>query len=111
MQLPDDSAQPVIHRYISRIFLGYIIGRYRLPPWPRSVAITGVWGYWTNVPEPITECALRLSERLYKLKDAPLGVLPNAYFDRLGEAASMRLRRDPDLDDMIAPYMRQWVVI
>jgi hypothetical protein len=95
----------------TQIRVDWIRGRYRLPPWPRSIRVTGTWGYWTAVPDMVRESCLRMAERVYKLPDAPLGVLPNAAYDRLGESMTERLRSDPDLAGWLQPYVREWVLI
>ena len=66
-----------------------------------GVRIVGVFG-WPAVPDAIAEAALLWSERLYKRKDAPFGVLA------FPEAGEMRLleKMDPDVLTLLKPYVR-----
>ncbi|MBK9219297.1 MAG: hypothetical protein IPL70_13285 [Uliginosibacterium sp.] len=67
----------------------------------RGVKIVGIFG-WPAVPDAIAEAALLWSERLYKRKDAPFGVLA------FPEAGEMRLleKMDPDVVTLLKPYVR-----
>ena len=69
----------------------------------RGVKIVGVFG-WPAVPDAIAEAALLWSERLYKRKDAPFGVLA------FPEAGEMRLleKMDPDVVTLLKPYVRMF---
>jgi hypothetical protein len=75
----------------------------------KGVQISGIFGYVAGTsidcPDPIHDAAALLSERIYKRKDAPLGVAGNV---TLGQQpvriASISV--DPDIMDMLAPYRR-----
>lgn len=66
-----------------------------------GVKIVGIFG-WPAVPDAVAEAALLWSERLYKRKDAPFGVLA------FPEAGEMRLleKMDPDVVTLLKPYVR-----
>ena len=87
-------------------------GRYVFPRWPRGVRVTGSFGYWPSTPEPVAEAALRLCERLYKLADAPLGVLMGLGAAEGGmSVALMRVQQDRDIADLLAPFVRSWAFV
>ena len=54
-----------------------------------SLEVTARWG-WTSVPASVTEACLILAEELYKLKDAPFGVMG---FGGMGNV--VRVRENP----------------
>lgn len=68
----------------------------------KGVKIVGIFG-WPTVPAAVSEAALLWSERLYKRKDAPFGVLA------FPEAGEMRLleKMDPDVKTLLARYVRK----
>lgn len=76
-------------------------GDYDFPLVRRGVKIVGIFG-WPAVPAAISEAALLWSERLYKRKDAPFGVLA------FPEAGEMRLleKMDPDVKTLLLPFVR-----
>ena len=76
-------------------------GNYYFTTRPRGVKLTAVWG-WPAVPPAVAEAALLWSERLYKRKDAPFGVLA------FPEAGEMRLleKMDPDVKTLLQPFVR-----
>ena len=78
-------------------------GAYNFVRYEAGVQVTGIFG-WPAVPEPIAEAALLWSERLYKRKDAPFGVLA------FPEAGEMRLleKMDPDVLTLLKPYVRMF---
>lgn len=80
-----------------------INGRYEFPLLPRSVQIVGAWGFCAtgSAPAPIVEATLRLAERLYKLRDAPLGVAGTI------ETGVIRIASDRDLEGLLWPYRRR----
>ena len=78
-------------------------GNYDFVSYEAGVKIVGVFG-WPAVPDAIAEAALLWSERLYKRKDAPFGVLA------FPEAGEMRLleKMDPDVVTLLKPYVRMF---
>lgn len=77
----------------------------------KGVLVQGVFGYVagttaaTSCPDPIHDATLLLSERIYKRKDAPLGVAgPLALGQQPVRITSMSA--DPDIRDMLSPYRR-----
>lgn len=86
------------------------VGRYVFPYLPRSVKITGTWGYWTSTPTPVVEATIRMTERLYKLKDAPLGVV-QGLDAAAGGTSLMRVREDYDVMQLLNPYVKRWAVL
>jgi hypothetical protein len=65
-----------------------------------SVEITAKWG-WPAVPEPVKSAAMILAGRLFKRGDSLLGVAG------MGDLGAIMLRAvDPDVDRMLAPYVR-----
>lgn len=74
-------------------------GRYSFTDWQRHVKLTAIYG-WPSVPYPVTEAALLWSERLYKRKDAPFGILASI------ETGELRLLKemDPDVVTLLSPY-------
>jgi hypothetical protein len=74
-------------------------GNYSFSAAEKYVKITGIFG-WPSVPYPIAEAALLWSERLYKRKDAPFGILASV------ETGELRLLKemDPDVVTLLSPY-------
>lgn len=64
-----------------------------------SVHITARWG-WAATPEPIKAATLLLAAETWKLKDAPFGVAA------FGEFGSLRVRDNPKIETLIAPFRR-----
>ena len=79
-------------------------GRYWFP-WiyplsnPDRVKIVGVFG-WPAVPYLVKQVALQASEDIYKLKDAPFGVLGSA------DMGIMRITANPQMTEMLWSYVR-----
>ncbi len=73
----------------------------RFVPWPRSVAVTGVFG-WPEVPAPIREVASILVPRFVRrTREAPFGVVGLGY-----DGQAIRITRtDPDLCFLLDPYV------
>lgn len=69
-----------------------------------SLQVTAQWG-WAQVPDPVTEAALILAEEIFKLKDAPFGVAG------YGEFGAVRVRDNPKVARMLAPYRRDAVLV
>lgn len=72
-----------------------------------AVQITGVWGFGGDVPAPIREATLLQAARLFKRKDAPFGVAGSAEHGQLMTITSI----DPDVKQLIAPFIRQNMVV
>lgn len=87
----------------SEIRLNRDLGRYSFPTGERAVQLVGSFGYNAtgSHPAPIREACLRLAERLYKLRDAPLGVTGSV------ELGVVRVSTDRDLQEMLWPYRRR----
>lgn len=77
------------------------LGAYRFPLLAKAIEIVGSWGYCTlaNVPAPIVEAAVILTSRIWKRKDAPLGVLGGGEFEALRIASV-----DSDVNALIQTY-------
>lgn len=74
--------------------------------WPtaygeQTVRITGTWG-WPTIPPVVTQAAVIEAGRLYRRLDAPLGV---AGFGDIG-AIRVSTKLDPDVQQLLAPYVR-----
>ena len=68
--------------------------------YPRSVKITGKWG-WPTVPAPIVDATSILATRILKRRrEAPFGIVS------FGDEAVRIARTDPDLALLLAPYVR-----
>lgn len=80
---------------------------YNFPTHRYAIQITGVWGYGENTPAAIREATLLQAARLYKRKDAPFGVAGNAEHGQLQTISSV----DPDVKELLKPYMRHWMVV
>lgn len=77
-------------------------GRYGFPRGiQRGVKIVGKFG-WTTAPGPVNEACLLQSERIYKRKDAPFGVLGSAEMGQMLVIPKL----DPDVELMLRPYRR-----
>ena len=69
-----------------------------------QIRVTARWG-WAAVPAPIQEATLIAAEDIFKLKDAPWGVAG------YGEFGPMRVRQNPMVMNLIAPYRRDAVLV
>ena len=77
----------------------------------RGVLVQGVFGYVastaaaTGCPDPVHDAALLLSERIYKRKDAVLGIAGQA---PLGQQPIRipSMTADPDISALLGPYRR-----
>jgi hypothetical protein len=69
-----------------------------------TLRVTARWG-WAAVPDAITEACQIISEEIFKLRDAPFGV---AGFSDYG---AVRVRQNPIAMAMIAPYVRDPVLV
>lgn len=72
-----------------------------------AIQITGTWGYGETIPPSIREATLLQAARLYKRKDAPFGVAGSAEHGQLQTITSI----DPDVKELLKPYMRHWMVV
>lgn len=77
----------------------------------KGVLVQGVFGYVastnaaTGCPDPIHDAALLVAERIYKRKDAPLGVAGSfALGQQPVRVASLTV--DPDIKALLDPYRR-----
>lgn len=73
-------------------------------PAPAGLQVTARWG-WPSVPEPVSEATLLVAEEGFKMSDAPFGVAG------FGEFGSIRVRQNPIVAQMLAPYRRWGVLI
>lgn len=72
-----------------------------------AVQVTGLWGFGSDVPPAIREATLLQAARLYKRKDAPFGVAGTADHGQLQTIS----RVDPDVKELIAPFVRDPMVV
>jgi len=70
----------------------------------KSVQVTAKWG-WTAVPDPVVEATEVIAAELFKMGDAPLGVAG------FGEFGVVRVRSNPKAAEMLAPYVRDPVLV
>lgn len=80
---------------------------YSFPTHCQAIRIEGVWGYQGDVPAAIREACLLQASRLYKRKDAPFGVTGSAEHGQLQTITGI----DPDVKELLKPYMRHWMVV
>jgi hypothetical protein len=80
------------------------LGRnFLLWPWPRSVEVTGMWG-WPSPPEQVKQATSLLASRLLKrAREAPFGVVSLGFE---GEAARIA-SSDPDLAFLVGDFIRK----
>jgi hypothetical protein len=74
-------------------------GNYSFSVLDKYVKIVGIFG-WPSVPYEVTEAALLWSERLYKRKDAPFGIMASI---ETGELRFLK-EMDPDVTTLLEPY-------
>lgn len=67
------------------------------------VSVTARWG-WPAVPAPVKQATFVLAAEQWKLKDAPFGVAG------FGEFGVVRVRQNPVVAQLLAPYRRSSVV-
>lgn len=72
-----------------------------------AVEITGAWGFGADVPAPIREATLLQATRLFKRKDAPFGVTGSPEHGQLQTIS----RVDPDVKELLAPFVRWNMVV
>jgi len=94
----------------TRIYRNPTRGRYVFSAMPQGVLVTGTWGAWTSPPGPVAEAVIRTVERMYKLKDAPLGVVQGP-MNAMGGTSMMRVTLDEDVRGWLERYQRAWVMV
>lgn len=78
----------------------------------KGVLVYGTHGYvastlsYSACPDPIHDAALLLSERIYKRKDAPLGVAGGSALGQVPVRVPS-MSGDPDIKDLLDPYRRR----
>lgn len=82
------------------------LGNLRFYSWPRSVQITGKFG-WPTVPAPVKQATTIMAERLMRrARDAPFGVVALG-FDQPG----MQIPKlDPDVRFLLESYVKAGVL-
>lgn len=80
---------------------------YAFPTHCYAIQIIGLWGFGADVPPTIREACLLQVARLYKRKDAPFGVTGSAEHGQLQTIS----RIDPDVNELIKPYIRNLMVV
>lgn len=83
------------------------VGGKAFPTHRYAVQVTGTWGFGTDVPAPVREATLLQATRLFKRKDAPFGVTGSAEHGQLQTIS----RVDPDVKELLAPYVRWNMVV
>lgn len=69
--------------------------RHRRRP---AVRVTARFG-WSAIPDDVNEAAILKAVSLFRRKDAPFGVAG------FGDFGAVRIRRDPDVEALLAPYV------
>ncbi len=72
-----------------------------------GVSITGVWGFGLTIPAASREATLLQAARLFKRKDAPFGIAGTADHGELQTIGKI----DPDVSELIEPYIRFRMVV
>ncbi len=80
---------------------------YGFPTHRHGVQVSGSWGYANTVPAAIYEATLLEATRLFKRKDAPFGVAGNSVHGQIQTIT----RVDPDVRELIQPYIRHRMVV
>ncbi len=76
-------------------------GNYTFPLGEDGVQVSGVWGYWTSVPDLIKQACVREAARRFRLRDAPFGVTGTAEMGTTTVGAY-----DPQIRKDLAMYRR-----
>ena len=88
VQIPKNKVRPLVGTWLP------VIGG------DATVRVTGVWG-WAAVPTAVKQACVLLAARHFKRYDSPLGVAG------FGDLGAIRVGRvDPDVQALLAPYMR-----
>lgn len=77
--------------------LRFPCGRYAHRRRP-AVQVTARFG-WSAIPDDVNEAAILKAVSLFRRKDAPFGVAG------FGDFGAVRIRRDPDVEALLAPYV------
>lgn len=102
-QVNDVDLQPYPGPYqVLRPRSGKMFPRHRY-----AVQVVGLWGFGEDAPPAIREATLLQAARLYKRKDAPFGVTGNADHGQIQTIS----RVDPDIKELIAPFIRHTMVV
>jgi hypothetical protein len=90
-------------RPYDRIEVDQVSGTRRFPAGvPRGVQVVGSFGYGASgAPPLVKEACLRLVERFYSLRTAPLGVTGTA------ELGTLRIVADRDVQDWLSVYVKR----
>lgn len=76
------------------------------PEWPKSVKVTGKFG-WSTTPEDVAQACTILAARYYKIaREAPLGVIAAG-----NDVALYIGRSDPGVISLLGPYARHRVAV
>ena len=67
--------------------------------WARRIRITARWG-WSAIPSKVAEATLLRATGLWKRRDSPMGVGGGTDF------GYYRIRQDPDVEALLARYVR-----
>lgn len=76
-------------------------GSYTFPSTRKGVKITGTFGY-PAIPDAVAEACLLQSSRVFRRKDAPLGVVGSP---EIGQAVTLG-RVDPDVRALLQGYVK-----
>lgn len=81
--------------------IGALGGKYFPAPFRGypNLQVTAKWG-WSAIPDEVSEAAILKAVSLFRRKDAPFGVAGFAEF-----GAVRITRRDPDVIDLLSPYV------
>lgn len=79
-------------------------GDYSFPEHRKAVQIVGLFGYnaTNSQPAAVRQACMLLSERLWKRRDAPLGLVANPAGGDIRLIDSI----DPDVEALLSPYRR-----
>ena len=66
---------------------------------PYRVQVNGVFG-WPQVPPLVNQAAIQLATDIYKMKDAPFGIMGSAEF------GVIRIRQSPQIEEYLWHYVR-----
>lgn len=78
-------------------------GKQAFPAIPRGVQVIGTFG-WPAIPPEVTEACLREATRIYRLGDAPFGVMGSGEFGT--SVVTPSAPSDPLVRALIDPYRR-----
>lgn len=82
------------------------LSTYYFPTSPKSVKITGSWGwFFTSTARPIHDACLLWSARLYTRKEAIFGVQGT---NAIGANTIGSVPLDPDIKQLLSPYVKRY---